>query len=197
MYYFNLFLKKTLRYLLKPLSFVPALVMMYLIFRFSAQTGEQSGHLSGEVSKYLVLAYNKILGKGYSNDVLNLLIVQIHPYVRKFAHITEYFILAITVAFPLYVYRIRGFWLFLWGGLFCVMFAVLDEYHQSFVAGRGPSLRDVGIDSIGIFTGILVAELICFIGRKTIFRFLSLESNRQKKRDYEQQLQEDSELDSH
>lgn len=196
MYYFNLFIKKTLRYLLKPLSFAPALIMMYLIFRFSAQTGEQSGQLSKEVSRVLVLAYNKVAGKGYSNETLNLLIHQIHPLVRKLAHVTEYFALAVTVAFPLYVYRIRGFWLLFTGGTFCVLFACLDEYHQSFVAGRGPSLRDVGIDSIGIFTGILVAEIVCFIGRKTIFRGLSLEHYREQKRIYEQQ-QEESELDTH
>ena len=190
-----LFLKKTLRYLLKPLSFLPALVMMYVIYSFSAQTGEVSGTLSFETSRTLVLAYNKFLGKGYSNEILNLLITQIHPLVRKMAHIGVYFILAITIAFPLYVYRIRGFLLFLLGGAFCVLFAFLDEYHQSFVAGRGPSLRDVGIDSIGIFSGLLVAQLICFIAKKTVFKPLSLESYRRKKKAYEKKLQEETDLD--
>ena len=41
-------------------------------------------------------------------------------------------------------------------GLFCVGFAAFDEYHQSFVRGRGPSKRDVAIDSIGIFIGIVL-----------------------------------------
>ena len=35
MKYFLLTIKKMLRYLLKPLSFLPALCMMYLIFSFS------------------------------------------------------------------------------------------------------------------------------------------------------------------
>ena len=179
-----LFLKKTLRYLLKPLSFLPALVMMYVIYSFSAQTGEVSGTLSYETSKTIVLAYNRILDKGYSNELLNILILQIHPLVRKLAHVGVYFALAITVAFPLYVYRIRGFFLFLTGGVFCVLFAFLDEYHQSFVAGRGPSLRDVGIDSIGIVLGLIIAQLVCFIGRKTLFKPLSLEKWRQKKKAY-------------
>lgn len=192
MNYFALFLKRTLRYCLKPLSFLPALVMMYVIYSLSAQTAEASGTLSYETSKLLVLAYNKALGRGYSNEFLNMLIVQIHPLVRKLAHVGVYFALAITVALPLYVYRIRGFFLFLIGGVFCVLFALLDEYHQSFVAGRGPSLRDVGIDSIGIFSGLIIAELICFIGRKTLFKPLSLEEYRKKKMAYQKKLQEES-----
>lgn len=59
-----------------------------------------------------------------------------HP-VRKLAHMTEYFLLAVSVSFPLYVYGVRGIWLLLLAGGFCVGFAALDEYHQSFVAGRG------------------------------------------------------------
>lgn len=181
-----LLLKKTLRYLLKPLSFLPALFVMYIIYAFSAQTGEMSGSLSYEVSKRFIFAYHKILGKGYSNEGLNLLIWQIHPYIRKLAHVSIYFVLAVTVAFPLYVYRIRGWYLFLVGSIFCILFAFSDEYHQSFVVGRGSSLRDVGIDTIGIFIGLLFAQLICTIGRKTLFKSLSLEQWRQKKKRYEQ-----------
>ena len=108
MKFFTLFIKKFLRYILKPLSFIPALFMMYFIFSFSAQTGTESGSLSYEVSKLLVLAYNKILAKGYDNMTLNELIILIHPYVRKMAHVTEYFLLAASISFPLYVYRLRG-----------------------------------------------------------------------------------------
>lgn len=34
--------------------------------------------------------------------------------------------------------------------IFCVLYALSDEYHQSFVPGRTPMLRDVGIDIIGM-----------------------------------------------
>ena len=185
MEFFSLFVKKTLRYLLKPLSFVPALCMVYFIFYMSSQEGAASGSMSYEVSKVLVLAYNKVLSKGYSNEILNELIYQIHPFIRKTAHFTEFFVLAITVSIPLYVYKVRGFFLFLSSGVFCVLIAFLDEYSQSFVTGRSPSLRDVKIDSAGAFLGIFIAQLLCFIGRKTIFKFLSMEEYRKKKRAYE------------
>lgn len=176
--FFTLFLKKFLRYILKPLSFLPAIVMMYFIISFSAQTGPESGSLSYEVSKIIILAYNKILMKGYDNQTLNELIALIHPYVRKTAHITEYFLLAASVSFPLYVYRLRGIALTIIAGIFCIAFACLDEYFQTFVTGRVGTIRDVYIDSIGIFAGIIVVRIVGFIGRKTIFSFLSLENGR-------------------
>ena len=92
-----------------------------------------------------------------------------HFYVRKLAHFSEYFLLAVTVSFPLYVYGMRGIWLMVFAGAFCVGFACLDEYHQSFVAGRTPTKRDVYIDSCGIFLGIILTRIVGFIGRKTIF----------------------------
>ena len=191
MNYYSLFIKKTLRYLLKPLAFLPALFMMYIIINFSSQTGGESASLSYRVSKIIVLAYNKILNKGYSNEILNELIFLIHPFVRKTAHFTEYFVLALTVTVPLYVYRIRGIFLFFTGGIFCILFAFLDEYVQSFVLGRSSSLKDVGIDSSGALSGILIAWLLCHIGRKTVFRGLSLEEYRKRKKAYENRLSQE------
>ena len=153
---------KVLITLLKPLSFLPAIIMMYLIFSFSAQTGEVSGELSYQISYKIVETENQLLSQGKSYDELLYEADQIHYYVRKAAHMTEYFLLAIAVSFPFYVYRIRGFWLFLLAGIICVGFACLDEYHQSFVADRGPSVRDVGIDSIGVTVGILLVQAFCW-----------------------------------
>lgn len=178
MEFLTLFIKKFLRYTLKPLSFLPALIMMYFIITFSAQTGTESGSLSYQVSKILILAYNKLLCKGYDNMTLNELIALIHPYIRKTAHVTEYFLLAASVSFPLYVYRLRGIALTLSAGAFCIAFACLDEYQQTFVDGRVGTIHDVLIDSIGILIGIIVVRIVGYIGRKTIFSFLSLEENR-------------------
>lgn len=136
--------------------------MMYLIFTFSAQTGEVSGNLSYQISYQIVETKNEVLNQGLSYDELAYEADSIHYYVRKAAHMTEYFLLAVAISFPLYVYRVRGFWLMLLAGIVCVGFAGFDEYHQSFVAGRGPSIKDVGIDSIGAFVGILLVQAFCW-----------------------------------
>lgn len=173
MKYFWLFMKKTLRLVLKPLSFLPAIFVMYMIFRLSAQDGTTSGQLSYKVSVKVVTTAEQLLDRELSEEQVAHYADRIHYYVRKLGHVTEYFILAVSVAFPLYVYGVRGIALMLVAGLFCVGFAGLDEYHQSFVAGRGPSKRDVAIDSIGIFFGIIVVRIVGWTGRMTIFRPLS------------------------
>lgn len=162
-----------LRIFLKPFSFVPALFMMYVIYSFSAQDGNVSGSLSYKVSEIIVESANEAFELNWDDSQVHYYIEQIHHQVRKLAHVTEYFLLAISVSFPLYVYGVRGLWLPILAGGICVSFAALDEYHQSFVAGRGPSKKDVGIDSIGILIGVLLVQFFCFLGRITIFRPLA------------------------
>ena len=173
--YLGLFIKHLLLCLLKPLSFVPALCVMYMIFTFSSQSGVESASLSYKVSAKIVVTADETLQLNLTYAQREDYINRIHFYVRKTAHFTEYLLLAATVVLPLYVYGVRGIWLILFAGAFCVGFACLDEYHQSFVSGRTPSKRDVMIDSFGSFTGILITQIICFIGRKTIFRPLSFD----------------------
>ena len=153
---------KIIIFLLKPLSFLPALLMMYIIFSFSAQTGEVSGELSYKISYQIVESKNELLNTNKSYDELAYEAEEIHYYVRKAAHMTEYCLLAIAVSFPLYVYRVRGLALFLLAGIICVGFACLDEYHQSFVAGRTSAYTDVGFDSLGALIGIILVQLFCW-----------------------------------
>ncbi|MEZ3466899.1 MAG: VanZ family protein [Schaedlerella sp.] len=156
-------MKHIILFFLKPLSFLPALAMMYVIYGFSAQDGNVSGNLSYQVSYKIVEIGNEILDKGLDETQIADYADQIGYPVRKLAHMTEYFLLAVAVSFPFYVYGLRGFPLMLVAGFICVAFAAGDEYHQSFVAGRGPSVKDVGIDSIGAFFGIMTVQIICWV----------------------------------
>lgn len=174
MKYALLTLKKMFRYLLKPLSFVPALCMMYLIYTFSSQPAAVSSEVSIAFGRKLIILANRVLSLELSDPQIIYYADLFHALVRKLAHVTEYFLLAVSVALPLYVYRLRGFALVLAAGLFCVGFAGLDEYHQTMVPGRSGALRDVAIDSIGIFAGIYLTRIMGYIGRKTIFAPLSL-----------------------
>lgn len=72
-------------------------------------------------------------------------------FLRKIAHITEYFILV----FFLYrafrgSFNIHTFGLFMYPAAFSLLYAISDEVHQYFVLGRYCSARDVLIDSMGI-----------------------------------------------
>lgn len=173
MKYFLLYIKQTLRFVLKPLSFVPAIIMMCLIFSFSGQDADTSSELSLQVGIKVFSVANETFDKGWSSKKIEQLSEASQYYIRKTAHFTEYLILAITVAFPLYVFGIRGPWLVILAGSFCIAFAGLDEYHQSFVAGRSPQKKDVLIDSCGVIIGVIMTRIIGWTGRMTVFRPLA------------------------
>jgi VanZ family protein len=53
------------------------------------------------------------------------------------------------------------------------LFAMTDEYHQSFVPGRNPRWADVGIDTIGGTVGMLLWSGIPAVRRTTAFGLLA------------------------
>ncbi len=159
-----------MRNFLKPFSFLPAILMMYIIFHFSAEKGVDSSALSYKVSNKIVMEAGEFLDISLTDDQIQHYTGLIHGKVRKAAHFTEYAVLAVYVAFPLYVYGLRGLLLMIVAGSFCLAFAVSDEFHQTFVAGRTPSKKDVLIDGIGILCGIIFVRIVGFTGRMTIFR---------------------------
>ena len=183
MKYVAKFFKVMLRGVLRPLSFAPAICMMYIIFQFSSATGVESAKASGDVCFKIVSEADTLLDLNLSYDKKINYAQKIEYPVRKLAHFSEYALLAATVALPLYVYGMRGIPLMLVAGAVCVGFACTDEYHQSFVSGRSPAKKDVMIDSAGAFCGIIVTRILGFIGRKTIFRPLSNEKKKSGKKD--------------
>lgn len=165
--------------ILKPLSFLPAIFIMYMIFMFSGQDGATSAQLSYKVTYKAIEVGGEILGADFEPWETDRLVTRFHGAIRKLAHMTEYFALAIAVAFPLYVYGMRGILLMFAAGFICVAFACGDEYHQAFVADRGPSKRDVLIDSFGVFWGIILVRIIGWTSRKTILRPFTKEKTRE------------------
>ena len=85
-------------------------------------------------------------------------IAQVQFFTRKGAHVTEYAVLA-----ALLWRAVRGsapaakmslLFFTSWG--ICAVFAVSDEFHQSFVPSRTASPVDVIIDVCGALTGLLI-----------------------------------------
>lgn len=145
--------------LLKACSFLPSLILMGVIFSFSAQTGEQSSGLSYRASSFLVTAGETLSGHSLTPLERQEWVEKIHTPVRKAAHMSEYCLLALSLSLPLSLWGIRGRSRFFLTLVFCAAFAGSDEFHQSFVGGRSPSLRDVGIDSLGAAIGCFAVVL--------------------------------------
>ena len=75
--------------------------------------------------------------------------------LRKVAHFTVYAILARLLA---RAFIGSTFWswkkIFVWSLVVSALYACTDEYHQGFVNGRHPSVRDVLIDTAGSWTAL-------------------------------------------
>ena len=91
-------------------------------------------------------------------------------FLRKMAHILEYFILTFFVYWALFFFKNN---LLLSIFLVALSYAFFDEWHQSFVIGREGTLRDVLFDLVGIFLGVY------FINKQR--RFLPLKSQKKLK----------------
>lgn len=76
--------------------------------------------------------------------------------VKKGGHMTGYAGLALCFWFAM---KWDRSWLWL-AFLLTVIYAGTDEFHQSFVAGRHPSLVDVGVDSVGAIIALIIARLV-------------------------------------
>ena len=123
--------------------------VMYIIFSFSSETGEQSKEVSEGVLSIII----EYLGNIVSHNVL-----------RKIAHFTEYAALGFCMSGAIcFTFSKNKFDIPL---IPCVLFAVSDEIHQYFVPERACRVFDVFVDSCGSSVGILIFLLIVFLIRK-------------------------------
>ena len=83
--------------------------------------------------------------------------------LRKAGHVTEYFVLTMLIyrALVRTLKKLSFGDFLLKGALPALIYASSDEFHQSFVPGRGPSVWDVMIDSVGIiFAACLIGKFM-------------------------------------
>lgn len=80
--------------------------------------------------------------------------------IRKLAHLFEFGVLTYLILRILGQTEKRHVnWNLLWSFIFTVMYSISDEYHQSFIAGRTGTYRDVIIDAVGSLIAIWLIYL--------------------------------------
>ena len=153
---------------IKIVSFLAMLLIMLVIFLFSAQSVEQSSKMSREIAEQILNFFKTVFPIIHSHTKFNAF----HILLRKAAHFTLYFLLGMLCTNALRRNGLRHLPSISLSFLFCVLFAFSDEGHQLFVHGRGAQLRDVGIDSLGSAAGIMAYLILSGFWRlvKRIFR---------------------------
>lgn len=78
--------------------------------------------------------------------------------IDKFAHALIYGILAATALYAVIPYKFTARRLLTGAGvlLFCLLYGLSDEFHQSFITGRESSAADVAADFLGATLTVLL-----------------------------------------
>lgn len=139
-----------------------ALLCAGLIFWFSAQSGEASAQMSGNVMNPISRILIALFGEAA------------HTVLRKCAHFILYCALMFLTYNVCFQGRVQKRLSPVLPFVCSVLYAVSDEIHQYFVPGRACRLYDIGVDTLGCIVGGL-----CFFAvAKCCIR---LQKNRRKK----------------
>lgn len=151
---------------LKYISWLPAVIIMAVIFYFSSKPATISGESSLTISQTLLKAYEDITDLPYGETVRQQVLLELDHIVRKTAHFIEYAILAAAWVFH-FTIRAKGNRLGVGLSILLTSFyAASDELHQIFVAGRSGQITDVLLDTCGAVTGALLFLPLIIIIKK-------------------------------
>lgn len=127
-----------------------------MIFMLSAETAAESSATSGGFLNWLLNTFYSRFAEMTEAEQA-VLTEGLSFWIRKTAHFFMYTVLGVLSFLNGASYRsIRLGVRAVSGEAFCVLYAVTDEWHQTFVSGRSGELRDVLIDGLGALFGILL-----------------------------------------
>lgn len=133
------------------------LAVMACIFYLSSQPATDSRALSNKVLEVLRSCFHRAASLAPFIQKLNVGYPVVR--IRKVAHFTIYLVLGLVS----YLVLPRKWPI--WRRLTCVIalcfvYAITDEIHQHFVAGRNPEVRDVLIDTLGSSVGMSIGCVV-------------------------------------
>jgi VanZ family protein len=121
----------------------PVFILMALIFLASAQP--KMGRPAGPTTSVYFSGAMPIFAGGWET------------LIKKGAHVLSYGLLAVLLLRALRLSGKPSHDALAMALLITLSFAITDELHQSFVAGRSSSVRDIGLDYLGATTATLLA----------------------------------------
>ncbi len=145
------------------IGIILSILWMTVIFLFSARSSTEldlKNNFIVNTISHIVNSNFDSLSELEQNDILS----NVSFYVSKTAHFSEYGILAFFLFFACAFVKKYGIRYSIIVLIAC-LYAISDEYHQSFSDGRTPRVQDVCIDTLGALAMVLFIEFILTIYR--------------------------------
>ena len=129
-----------------------------MIFNFSNQDSEKSGSTSQKVTEAITKDIKSIqkLNKNEKAKVID----KIEDVIRKIAHFSLYALVGFLLMALFSTYNINEKNKIISTIIIGAIYAISDEFHQSFVSGRSGQVSDVFLDTLGTTVGGLFILLI-------------------------------------
>ena len=152
------------------ISVILVIIWMAFIYFMSNMNREESSSTSRTI---IVDVINKIdemthassetIKKHQTYDFIK----KVHHIFRKFSHTLVYMALAILIFNLLIQLRKRKLFMYnLLTIMLCFIYACTDEYHQTFILGRGGQFTDILIDTLGAIVGCFLISMVYLIVKK-------------------------------
>ena len=152
--------------ILKIISTIFVLVWMITVFIFSSQDGTQTLNTSGAFIQVIDSTLNNVESNNTNKtDTVNTqdnnnkkynYSQELQTFVRKNAHYFLYTVGGIILSVFFYAFLGKNKKIYIFAILTGMFYAMSDEFHQRFVAGRTSRITDVGIDTLGVITGTIL-----------------------------------------
>lgn len=151
---------------LKYISWIPAVIVMVVIFLFSARPAVSSNDSSKTIAAQVLRLYEDISNNEIDTSTRESILDKLNHIIRKSAHFLEFALLAWCSGLHLAVLKLGTRKLIAYATLFSAVYALTDEIHQYFVPGRSCQITDVLLDSCGAATGALVFILMMNVAKR-------------------------------
>lgn len=143
------------------------IIWMIIVFCFSNEAGEKSSNTSGRFTQTVVNIIT--LHSNTDEETKTNIKEKIEPIIRKLAHYSLYTVGGIVILNYINTYKIKTTKKAITSTITGALYAATDELHQFFMDGRSASIIDIGIDTLGVITGVclfLCLLKICSIIQK-------------------------------
>ena len=140
------------------LSWICVVLTMAMIFFFSSEDSKKSTQTSTDVIEDVL---DIVLPK---DEITPTVVEKFQFPFRKIAHFGIFMLLGFCLSNAFNV-TIKNKWYISYPCALVsgILYAISDEWHQNFSLGRGPSFKDVLIDSAGVAVGIGCFVLFLFV----------------------------------